>query len=116
MWGFAPVKNRNLSQKIFQIISDPYFESWHKSYKDEKQADQIFLKKHLWDIVKENVTAHDSFHCGKLGGKPFPTQRPSYYCHVGGYGCCGPEYLNASFPFECPYACRPKDHKEWVFC
>lgn len=116
LWGFSSKKDRNLASQLFQIIFDPSLKKWHANYKSEKQADQIFLKKYLWNTVKKNFTAHDSFHCSKYDSIPFPTQRPWFYCHVGGYGCCGPEIMNSSFPHECPYECRPKQHKEWIFC
>ena len=115
-WGFALNKSRAIANYIFNSIIDPYMKQWMKYYANVKQADQIFLRTYVWGLVKKNVTIHDSFNCDSLGGMPFPTQRSSYYCHVGGYGCCGPEFLNSSFPHECPYNCRPRDHKEWVFC
>ena len=59
---------------------------WYDRHRDLKQADQIFLEEYLWEIVRENVTIHDSFYCNQLGGIPFPTRRPEHYCHVGGYG------------------------------
>ena len=63
---------------------------WYDRHRNLKQADQIFLEKYLWDIVKQNMTAHDSFFCDKFDGIPFPTRRPdSFYCHVGGYGNLG---------------------------
>lgn len=117
MWGMRVGENRELARNLFEIMVDPTMKSWYEYNNKKKDADQIFLEKFFRQIVESNVTAHDSFHCMKYGGKPFPKQRTSnYYCHVGGYGCCGPAFSNASFPFECPYACRPKFHKEWVFC
>lgn len=116
LWGFANGKDRNLALQVFNNIFNPALKRWHANYKNEKQADQIFLKKYLWETVQKNFTAHDSFHCLKYNSRPFPTQRPWFYCHVGGYGCCGIEILNSSFPHECPYECRPKEHKEWIFC
>jgi hypothetical protein len=120
MWGMRVGENRKLAQKLFEIIVDPSMITWYNLYKNDKFADQIFLDKYFRKEVELNVTAHDSFYCtkfGKYGVKPFPYQRPdNYYCHVGGRGCCGPAFLNASFPFECPLECRPKSFKEWVFC
>lgn len=67
---------------------------WYDNHRNTKQADQIFLKEYLWDtnIIKTNVTIHDSFYCDTLGDAfgrtlPFPQKRPeSFYCHLGGYG------------------------------
>lgn len=119
LWGFRPEYDRTLAQKLFQKIVDPSMRKWHRLNRNDKQADQTFLDKHLRPFIETSLTAHDSFHCLRFrsSSRPFPKQRPSsYYCHVGGYGCCGAQFLNASFPHECPYECRPHEHKEWVFC
>lgn len=118
LWGMAVEKDRSIAQKVFKIITNPLNKFWHKNHAAEKQADQIFLRDFLYDTVKKNVMIHDSFNCESLGGRPFPTMRPPEYCHVGGYGCCGPNSINfnRSFPHECPEKCRPRKHKEWVFC
>ncbi len=114
MWGQATLRDRNIAKNVLNIIANTG--SFHDAYKNDKQADQIFLSIYLYEIVKKSVLAHDSFHCKKFGGEPFPTKRPSGYCHVGGYGCCGPESdnYNYSFPHECPHECRL--FKDWVFC
>ena len=118
LWGFKTSTNRNLAEEVFNLIVEPSFKNWHLAYKNEKQADQIFLNNHLYKLVKGSVMAHDSFHCEKYGGQPYPSIRPGHYCHVGGYGCCGPESsnYNYSFPHECPEKCRPYEQKEWIFC
>lgn len=116
LWGQATAKDRNVAAKIFKILSDPSLKSWHASHAGQKQADQIFLSEFIYKEVKKSVLIHDSFHCVKYGGQPFPTKRPQGYCHVGAYGCCGPESSNYiyAFPYECPHECRPA--KDWVLC
>ncbi|XP_064081846.1 uncharacterized protein LOC135198197 isoform X2 [Macrobrachium nipponense] len=40
------------------------------------RSDQGEVGKHLYHLVKENGTIHDSYTCGSFrGSKPFPTQR-----------------------------------------
>lgn len=116
MWGLSNERDRHLAMRMFNTIVDGRLSDWHSANARNKHADQIFLQEHFKPIVEKNVTIHDSFHCARLGGRPFPTQRPEFYCHVGGYGCCGVQFMNSSFPHECPYECRPQNHKEWVFC
>lgn len=117
LWGFRVELDRKLGRKLFQAITTPKMSSWYEQHAHEKQADQIFLNERFRRHIERNLTAHDSFHCSRFGlSRAFPKQRPVFYCHVGGYGCCGPEFSNSSFPHECPYECRPPDHKEWIFC
>lgn len=112
LWGFQVHKARQLAFHLFKRFANPNMYEWHRVNMNNNQADQIFLRDYFTDIVRHSVVIHDSFHCARLGGQPFPTQRPtSHYCHVGAYGCCN---LNASFPHECPIQCRKQ--KEWVFC
>lgn len=117
LWGFRSELDRALARQLLHMFTSPSMHRWYDLHRHEKQADQIFLEDFYRRFVEVNMTAHDSFHCARFPqSRPFPKQRPVYYCHVGGYGCCGPLFLNASFPHECPYECRPTEHKEWVFC
>jgi len=99
LWGFKTVQNRQLGFYIFDRMTNERMRKWYKNYRNIKESDQIFLKEYLWDIIKTNVTIHDSFFCETLGDKfgrtlPFPTKRPdTFYCHVGGYG----KYFSACF-------------------
>jgi len=112
LWGFRLHKARKLGFQLFQRFVNPNVYEWHRVNMNNNQADQQFLRDYFTEIVRHSVIIHDSFHCARLGGQPFPTQRPtSHYCHVGAYGCCN---LNVSFPHECPVQCRKQ--KEWVFC
>lgn len=81
----------------------------------KRQPDQYMLADYFWPIARKNSTTHDSFYCKTFGGKPFPTQRPDYFCHVGVVGCCDPNSKNKFF--VCPEECRPKNHKnDWLYC
>ena len=62
--------------------------------------------------------AHDSFHCENERLKnasvikmfPFPIQRNGKYT-VGG----GPNRGKRDL-YDCPIACRPPDHQDWIKC
>lgn len=116
MWGIKTSANREVASKFYETMTNASFLAFYRKYKYEKQADQIFLQLYMYSDVKKSVLAHDSFHCQKYGGQPFPSKRPAGYCHVGGFGCCGPESSNFiyAFPHECNYNCR--SHKDWVLC
>ncbi len=63
--------------------------------------------------------AHDSYHCENERLKnasaikvfPFPIQRDGKYI-VGG---SGPNQGKVDPP-DCPMACRPTDHQDWIKC
>ena len=92
LWDFKSSHNRNLANYIFELLTEPGMKKWYEKYRNLKQSDQIFLKEYLWEIVRMNVTIHDSFYCDQLGDAfgrtiPFPQKRPeTFYCHLGGYG------------------------------
>jgi hypothetical protein len=115
LWGFRPSFNRSLSRLIQNKIHN---RELVKPYVG--RADQAFLAFHIWPFAKSSILIHDSFFCKDGFGQetePFPTQRPSTNqtnCFVGCLrSCCG----HGKIPFgECPKACRPKNHPEWIYC
>lgn len=115
MWGFRSEFNRNLSQLIHERIHNKDLVQRYGG-----RGDQTFLTEQVWPFAKNNVTAHDSFLCQHAYGPkpdPFPTQRRpanETNCFVGCVRpCCG----KGKMPFgECPKACRPPDHPEWIYC
>ena len=110
MWGFYNSRDRNLANKIFDLIKNPEIS---KTYlKSSKVGDQKFLKEYVYDLVKEKSIAHDSYACFLYGSDPFPTKRVGN-CFVGSPNDgCNP---NSTFN-ECPAKCRPKDHQDWISC
>ncbi|KAK8729825.1 hypothetical protein OTU49_008343 [Cherax quadricarinatus] len=77
--------------------------------------DQQILTKRLWPLMVGRVLAHDSYCCLLFRGTtPWPTQR------IDGYFVGSPsfrkEYKNQTVPKPCPVRCRPKQHRDWIYC
>ncbi len=71
----------------------------------------------VWPWAKRLTMTHDSYLCKKYSyTSPFPTQRVE---GVGNY-VGSVVSLNATLKFvqgsECPIKCRPKNHKDWIYC
>jgi hypothetical protein len=115
MWGFRPSLDRTMSNSILNKIRNGELVKRYTG-----GGDQTFLAYQVWPEAKSSIIVHDSFLCHMGYGnkpQPFPTQRPSANetnCFVGCVRpCCGKEKM----PFgECPKACRPPDHPEWIYC
>ena len=90
------------------------------------RGDQSFLTDHLWPLARRNSITHDSFSCRwsryvyRSDTRPFPSQRPHPECFVGcPKPCCMPEQTrnhDLSQYEQCPSACRPREHQDWLFC
>jgi len=62
-------------------IQDQIME-WHD--KNQYMADLQFLESRVWPDVVHRHIAHDSYCCDQYPNtRPFPTQRPPTYLHVG---------------------------------
>ncbi|XP_064094674.1 uncharacterized protein LOC135206989 [Macrobrachium nipponense] len=78
-------------------------------------SDQVLLARILWPSMW-SVMAHDSFYCEvySSGWRPWPTER------VNGSFVGLPryrrEYANITLDKECPLACRPPNHLNWLYC
>lgn len=96
--------------------------AWHGMLGDAKMwvdrgsygADQGLLRDHVWRAFEgpKNTMQHDAYHCEKHSGSlPWPTQRPNTtWNFVGGH-------LDINrIRKECPMACRPKLHPDWLLC
>ena len=116
MWGFANYRKRDLGNKLIEFLKNKTIANdFNKNGKSDKGKDQDFLHAYFWPSAKLDALIHDSYICQKYGGIPFPTKRPNNYCFVPCAYCCDPKY-NASWGYECPKECRPKDHQDWIFC
>eukprot|EP01080_Neovahlkampfia_damariscottae_P003740 gene3740-6628_t len=102
MWGGVRSKIPNLIE-----LSKNY--DW-KSYR----GDMDFLSKYLYPIVKNQMISHDSFHCFKWGGRPFPTRRFMKF-HVGGVfdEHDNPVQSDMDLININPEACRKE--KDWIY-
>jgi len=80
--------------------------------------DQIALVRYIWPWSKKVALSHDSYTCHKFARtSPFPTQRTA---GVGNF-IGSVVSLNSSIGLTgeggiCPDKCRPKDHKDWLYC
>lgn len=119
MWGYANHKNRELANWLFILLIDEKISnSYNRNNASMKGRDQHFLSDYFWPIAKENATIHASYFCNKYGvlGKPFPTQRPKHFCFIPCSYCCDEIFLKKLWTDLCPMECRPKNHKDWIYC
>ncbi|XP_043200770.1 uncharacterized protein LOC122369812 isoform X2 [Amphibalanus amphitrite] len=85
------------------------------TFSDERFWDQVLLEFVLWPemSLRRDVMVHDSYHCQSDPlSRPWPTQRKDREDFVG--------YAELRYydklPEECPPACRPPDHQDWLWC
>lgn len=108
MWGFKSFQNRDLANKIYNLIINS--NSYKKS--DGKGYDQYFLKDKVYSLIRHNSIIHDSYLCKNYQDSDgFPSQRKGN-CFVGQLGECN---LNGTY-YQCPLECRPKLHQDWKNC
>ncbi|RNA04087.1 hypothetical protein BpHYR1_024455, partial [Brachionus plicatilis] len=113
MWSFRVEKARVLGKLIYEKMVDKNISSkFNFNGKNPKGFDQIFLSKHVYKMIENNSTIHDSYLCEKYPkSKPWPTQRNGN-CFVGRVGRC-----NETSTFKsCPKKCRPENHLDWEAC
>ncbi|CAF3330529.1 unnamed protein product, partial [Rotaria sp. Silwood2] len=115
LWGASPARARRYLFHIFQPMLVP---SIARQYKGA--GDQLFLADNIWGKVRRHSLIFDSYSCKILGGQPFLSQRPiGDNCFLG---CIRPCCTNATSHSSqnrnniCPPACRPKNHRNWIYC
>jgi hypothetical protein len=60
MWGFKMRNNRELANKIFQMIIDKKLSyKYNYQYKSPKGYDQFFLVDYVFNLIKKNSVIHD---------------------------------------------------------
>ena len=114
MWGFYNSRDRNLSNYIFSLFTDPYeTEKYNNNKKNLWGFDQMFLKDKVYQLIKNKSIIHDSYNCYRTGflGTPFPTRRLGNY-YVGKKWIT---VYNNTF-YTCPENCRPKNNQNWTTC
>ena len=83
MWGFYNARNRIIANNIFELIKDNAIsKQYNGNFKSPKHADQSFLAKYVYPLVKSSMIVHDSYLCTSFGGEPFPTKRLGN-CFIG---------------------------------
>ena len=79
--------------------------------------DMVYLREVVWPVIELSTVGYDSYHCKNtdLGYTvPFPTQRQgSLYV---GSGPTKYNLMNTLATRQCPSVCRPRDHKDWLYC
>ncbi|XP_066971947.1 uncharacterized protein [Macrobrachium rosenbergii] len=109
-WRFGPLGDKFVDRFIIRDTDSPILQR-------EVDAVQEWITegtRHLYYLVEENGTIHDSYTCGSFhGSKPFPTQR-------FGDNFVGQTSPVTFFPkhrlMPCPEKCRPKNHPDWLYC
>ena len=113
MWGFRPALSRNVSRYMLETLLNANIMKKYTGL-----GDQLFLFHTLWSLTENDAIVHDSYHCERFHDNPmpFPTKRLFGNGSNIFVGCVRP-CLENQFPAgECPVACRPKNHKEWLYC
>lgn len=114
MWGAHVSLDRNLSSKIYELISDKSVcLKYNLNGTSEKGYDQFFLKDFVYPLILNKSTIHDSYTCAKFPNtRPFPNQRKVTE-FIGSVHTPG---FKRNFTVECPIECRPKNHLDWTTC
>jgi hypothetical protein len=117
MWGYAVEKNRKLANEILSIfVNKKISKLYNYNGESPKGLDQDFLAEYIWRVARRNATVHDSYSCTDFGNSlPFPTERPKSMCFVACFNCCNIT-INDRKNHECPWKCRPENHKNWLYC
>ena len=117
MWAFRVEYDRFFSKIFHSKIFDTNLIT-----KYSLNRDQQFLADHLWSYAHNRAMVHASYWCHSpywnRHHRPFPTQRPAdnstTYCFIG---CLRPCCDNGHFGnIPCPIECRPKEHRDWLYC
>ena len=117
MWGYANERNRDQANTLFDLITNKEIAiNYNKYGNSSKGLDQEFLSTHVWPHVPNNSIIHDSYFCKTLRGTPFPTQRSKIFCFASCSFCCDEKIFNVTWKDICPEDCRPKTHKDWIYC
>jgi hypothetical protein len=106
MWGLKVSSNKILSNIIFnKIINSQAYD-----LNSKKGKDQIFLKDHIYYLLKNISVIHDSYLCKVfLPNEPWPTKRE-------GMSFVGYTDVYKTVNEHCPIECRPVNHKDWLYC
>ena len=110
-WGvrLRPIERSMMSAAFEAARSDSMY--WAPRY--AYGPDQGFLKRYVWPWAKWSSISHDSYFCYKFPfTRPFPSQRPfedsNYVASI--------VHEHDQLEVQCPERCRPKHHKDWLYC
>ncbi|XP_068233994.1 uncharacterized protein [Palaemon carinicauda] len=105
LWGgcnnWKPQEVLDIAKSVFQMANST-------------RSDQGQVCKRIYPLARENGTIHDSYSCNQFrGSKPFPTQRYND-TYVGQKSLL--KYFRRMALKPCHVNCRPKNHKDWLYC
>lgn len=123
-WGGNNYKDFPLAKSIAMndvktrsIINPGYWDIYKKEYFC-MYFDMVYLREIVWPVIRTGSASYDSYHCQavkELGQSlPFPTKRQG-----GLYVGAGPIKFNLISEMAkhiCPKVCRPRHHKDWLYC
>ena len=79
--------------------------------------DQIAIMRYVWPWAKKVAMSHDSYTCHKFSGTyPFPTERLEGIGNFVGSVVSLNQSVGYIYNTTCPEKCRPKYHKDWIYC
>ena len=111
LWGIKLDKERAWRESAANYLLSPDVVRCYTNVRD-----QNFLEDFLWPYARshpQRTLEYDSFHCQEFRNSiPFPTRKESPTHFVG---CRLPNCTQDQHE-ECPIACRPPDHPDWIWC
>lgn len=111
LWGIKLNREQPWRKNMSEYLLSPDFVRCYTG-----ALDQNFLEEYLWphaDKYRHRTAMYDSFHCRKFAGSlPFPTRKESPTRFVG---CRRPNCTRDKHA-QCPKACRPPNHPDWIWC
>ncbi|CAF1341486.1 unnamed protein product [Rotaria sp. Silwood1] len=116
LWGAAPIRARHYLFHLFRPMLVPSI-ALQFTYTG---GDQEFLADLIWRNIKTHSLTFDSYSCRKLGGRSFLSQRPlADNCFLGCIRPCCTNITSLEIykrKYLCPFVCRPKNHRDWIYC
>jgi hypothetical protein len=120
MWGFYNERNRAIANKVYEFLVDREISSNYKK-NNEFGMDQAYPIIYIFPHIAKTTMTHDSYFCTNdlyktAENLPFPVQRDGA-CWVGIWYNPGIDCKNQDPSlFKCKIECRPKNHKDWLYC
>ena len=119
MWGFKRSIDKNLSSNLYELITNVNISRVYNNVTEKHGKDQDFLSDYIYTFASKSAIEHDSFTCHLYkNSQPWPTKRTGN-CFVGCVTDCvcnSKTHDNKTFTDTCPRKCRPKNHKNWIYC
>ena len=115
LWCFKNKLDPQLGKTLWRRIQEKAEQRIPGVQEARKGDDQDVLSRHVWPVVIDKTMVHDSFFCYKQpGGRPFPTKRN--LIKEPFVGCAKRPCHCKKKILRCPKKCRPRLHKDWIYC